>query len=110
MSNGENLVRWATGLGDKYERQGDDWLVHGPDGVVKARLPRLNEFGVVDHTVTLPTGATVHIPIRITPNGDGATVTVTLLRVDGVSDEKFDADAKWVERDLVTLKSVLESR
>ena len=110
MSNGENLIRWATGLGSKYERDGDDWLVHGPDGLVRARLPKPNEFGVVDHTVTLPTGATVHVPIRVIPNGEGATVSVTVLRLDGVSPEKFDDDARWVERDLATLKSVLESR
>jgi polyketide cyclase/dehydrase/lipid transport protein len=110
MSNGENLVRWATGLGSAYERDGDDWLVQGPDGLVRARLPKANEFGVVDHTVTLPTGVTVHIPIRVIPNGEGATVSVTLLRLDGASDEKFDADARWVERDLATLKSVLEAR
>ena len=110
MANGENLVRWATGLGSKYERDGDDWLVQGPDGQARARLPKSNEFGVVDHTVTLPTGATVYIPIRVTPNGEGSTVTVTLLRVDGVSDEKFDADAEWVRRDLARLKSVLEGR
>ena len=110
MSKGENLVRWATGLGSEYEQRGDEWLVRGPDGLVRARLPKLNEFGVVDHTVTLPTGATVYIPIRIIPNGEGATVSVTLLRLDGVSDEKFDADARWVARDLATLKSVLEDR
>jgi hypothetical protein len=110
MSNGENLVRWATGLGTTYERDGDDWLVQGPDGLVRARLPTLNAFGVVDHSVTLPTGATVHIPIRVIPNGEGATVSVTLLRVDGVSDETFQADARWVERDLATLRAVLEGR
>ena len=49
MSNGESLIHWATGLGDRYERRGDDWLVHGPDGVVTARLPKPNEFGVVGH-------------------------------------------------------------
>ena len=79
-------------------------------GAWLARLPKLNEFGVVDHTVTLPSGATVHIPIRIIANGEGATVSITLMRLDGVSDEKFDADAKWVARDLATLKSVLEDR
>jgi hypothetical protein len=109
MSNGENLIRWATGLGATFERDGDGWLVQGPDGVVRARLAEVNPFGVVDHTVTLPTGATVHIPIRVIPNGEGATVSVTVLRLDGVSDEKFDADAAWVERDLATLKSVLEA-
>jgi hypothetical protein len=110
MSKGENLVRWATGLGSEYEQRGDEWLVRGPDGLVRARLPKVNDFGVVDHSVTLPSGATVHIPIRVIPNGEGATVSVTLLRLDGVSDDKFDADARWVERDLATLKSVLEER
>ena len=55
MSKGENLVRWATGLGTEYEHRGDEWLIQGPDGLVRARLPKWNEFGVVDHTVTLPT-------------------------------------------------------
>jgi len=59
--------------------------------------------------VTLPTGVTVYIPIRVIPNGGGSTVTVTLLRAAGVSDERFDADAAWVGRDLATLKSALEA-
>ena len=110
MSDGQNLGQWATGLGSTYVRDGDSWLVQGPDGLVRARLPNPNEFGVVDHTVTLPTGVTAYIPIRVIPNGDGSTVTVTLLRRDGVSDQQFDADAQWVSRDLATLKSVLEGR
>jgi hypothetical protein len=46
----------------------------------------------------------------VIPNGEGATVSVTVLRLNGVTPAKFDDDARWVERDLATLKSVLESR
>ena len=32
----------------------------------------------------------------------------TLMRLSGVSEQTFNDDAKWVEKDLTTLKSLLE--
>ena len=40
----------------------------------------------------------VHNAIRVIPNGIGSTVTFTIMRLSGVSEQKFDDDAKWVER------------
>jgi hypothetical protein len=34
--------------------------------------------------------------------------TFTLMRLPGVSEEKFHEDALWVERDLLRLKQLLE--
>ena len=110
ISDGGNLAQWATGLGNKFQRDGDQWLVQGPLGTVRLRIARSNEFGVADQTVTLESGVTVHNPIRVVANGQGSTVTFTLMRLPGVSEEKFNDDAKWVEKDFATLKALLEKR
>jgi polyketide cyclase/dehydrase/lipid transport protein len=108
-SNGENLSRWATGLGQTARGDAGDWIADGPLGRVKVRFAARNELGVLDHDVYLESGASVHNPMRIVPNGPGSTVTFTLLRLPGVSEEKFADDAKWVEQDLERLKNILES-
>ena len=46
--------------------------------------------------------------MRVVPNGAGSEVTFTLLRLPEMSDQKFAEDAGMVQRDLRTLKSVLE--
>jgi hypothetical protein len=108
VSNGENLPRWATGLGHEIRRVGDEWVAEGPLGNVTVRLVKPNNLGVADHDVVLPTGAVIHNPIRVIPNGSGSTVTFTLMRLSGVSEQKFSDDARWVEKDLTTLKALLE--
>jgi hypothetical protein len=108
VSDGENLPRWATGLGNTIRRVDGEWVADGPLGKVKVRMAAPNELGVADHDVTLERGVTVHNPIRVVPNGTGSTVIFTLMRLPGVSEQQFDEDAKWVERDLKTLKGLLE--
>jgi hypothetical protein len=49
-------------------------------------------------------------PIRVVPNGTGSKVTFILMPLSGVSERKVNDDAKWVERDLTTLKTLLENR
>jgi hypothetical protein len=120
--NGENLPRWAAGLGKDIRRaDGGDWIaVGGPLGYVRVRFAPLNDLGVADHAVTpfapanstpnLSTGVTVHNPVRVLPNGTGSSVVFTLMRLPGVSEQQFAEDAEAVERDLATLKAILERR
>jgi hypothetical protein len=58
--------------------------------------------------VTLNTGVTVQNPIRVLPNAAGSSVIFTLMRREGVSSQQFEEDAKAVQRDLETLKRLLE--
>ena len=53
-------------------------------------------------------GVTIHNPMRVVPNGEGSEFTFTLIRQRGVSDERFAADRAAVEKDLRTLKELLE--
>ncbi len=60
----------------------------------------------MDHFVDAGTGGDVHIPLRVVQNGEGAEVMLTLYRQPGMSDEKFAADAKWINGDLKSLKAL----
>lgn len=108
IRNGENIPRWAAGLGSEVRRLDGEWQVDGPLGPVRVRFAPANDLGVADHDVTLPDGLTVHNPIRVVPNGAGCAVIFTLLRRPGVSDQEFAADARAVEKDLQALKTLLE--
>jgi hypothetical protein len=88
-------------------RLGDAWVARGPLGEVRVRFAPPNELGVADHDVTLQTGATVHNPLRVIPNGTASSVVFTLLRLPGVTERL--TDAQTVQRDLETLKAVLEA-
>ena len=104
-----NLPRWASGLGSAPRRVGGEWEVDGPEGPVKIRFAPRNDFGVLDHHVVVTPGNEVYVPLRVIANGAGCEVVLTLFRPAGMTDEKFEADAAWVERDLAMLKRVMES-
>jgi hypothetical protein len=107
-SDPANLPRWARGLSGSIAQIGGEWVADSPMGKVKVRFAPPNAFGVLDHDVVLESGASVHNPMRVVPNGAGSEVTFTLLRQPGTSDEAYAADADAVGRDLGVLKRVLE--
>ncbi len=79
-------------------------------GRVEVEFAPRNRFGVLDHRVTLPGGASVENPLRVIRDGDGAAdVVFTLRRLDGVGEEEFEADAAAVAADLEALKRLLEA-
>ncbi|SFJ51424.1 polyketide cyclase [Caulobacter sp. UNC279MFTsu5.1] len=105
----ESFPKWAAGLGGSLTRDGDRWIGHGPDGDVDVRFSPENPYGVLDHWVTLPDGSEISIPLRVVPNGDGAEVTLTLFRVPGMDDARFERDQGMVAADLARLKALLEA-
>jgi hypothetical protein len=105
----ENFPRWASGLASGLERAGEEWIGRSPEGQTRIRFSPPNDFGVLDHTVVIPSGAEVSMPVRIVANGTGCEVTFTLFRQPGMSAEQFAADAEWVQRDLAALKALLEA-
>lgn len=108
--NPENLPRWAAGLAtSEVKRDGDAWMAEAPFGKVKIRFAERNTFGVMDHDVELDSGAVVHNPMRVVPNGEGSEFIFTLLRQPGMSDEQFAEDARAVYKDLQSLKKYIES-
>jgi hypothetical protein len=104
-----NLPVWAPGSVKSIEKHGTGWIAETPFGQVAFRFAAVNDFGVLDHDVDLPTG-TLHHPMRVVPNGAGSEVLFTLIQLPGVSDEQFQQAMDIVRADLNKLRTVLEHR
>lgn len=105
----ENFPRWASGLGKSLKNVNGEWIAETPQGPVQVRFTERNEFGILDHWVSLKSGLRIYIPMRVIANGNGCELIFTLFRLPDMSDEKFTADAEWVMHDLTSLKNLLES-
>ncbi|ADG79234.1 Polyketide cyclase / dehydrase and lipid transport OS=Tsukamurella paurometabola (strain ATCC 8368/ DSM / CCUG 35730 / CIP 100753 / JCM 10117 / KCTC 9821/ NBRC 16120 / NCIMB 702349 / NCTC 13040) OX=521096 GN=Tpau_2633 PE=4 SV=1 [Tsukamurella paurometabola] len=104
----ENLPRWAAGLATGVRHDGDDLITDSPMGEVRVRFANDNEFGVLDHEVTLPDGTVVHNPLRVIQHPEGAEVLFTVRRL-GASAEDFERDCATVRSDLERLRELLTS-
>ena len=105
-----NLPRWASGLaGSEVVREGSQWVTDSPMGRVTFTFAPRNDFGVLDHEVTLPSGQVVFNPLRAIRDGDECDVVFTLRRGPGMTDEELERDADTVAKDLAVLKSVVEA-
>lgn len=106
-----NLPKWAAGLaGSRVERDGERWFTDSPMGRVTVTFAPRNNFGVLDHDVTLPSGERVYNPLRAISDGDGCEVIFTLRQRPAMTDEEFERDADAVARDLAALKSLVETK
>jgi len=109
-SDPSNLPTWAPGLGSSVELVDGQWTAESPMGRVTFAFVSRNEFGVLDHDVTLPSGETVYNPMRVIADGTGCEVIFTLRRQPGMTDDDFARDADAVSADLAILQRVLEDR
>jgi hypothetical protein len=106
-----NLPKWAAGLaGSRVERDGERWFTDSPMGRVTVTFAPRNNFGVLDHVVTLPSGERVYNPLRAISDGDGCEVIFTLRQRPEMTDEEFERDADAVAKDLAALKSLVETK
>ncbi|MGH3884443.1 MAG: SRPBCC family protein [Pseudonocardiaceae bacterium] len=106
-----NLPQWAAGLaGSRVEQDGEQWFTQSPMGRVTITFAPRNDFGVLDHEVTLPSGETVYNPLRAISDGDGCEVIFTLRQRSEMTDEDFERDAEAVASDLAALKSLVETK
>jgi hypothetical protein len=109
-SNPENLPAWASGLGSAFRNINGEWIAESPMGRISIKFCRNNDFGVLDHDVTLPSGETINNPMRVVANNDGSEMIFTLYQRPGMSNQMFDEDAAAVTRDFEKLKSLLEKK
>lgn len=86
---------------------GGDLVAASPMGDVRVRFAPPNDFGVLDHDVTLPSGEVVNNPLRVLDHPDGAEVVFTVRQLDA-SDEDFERDCATVARDLEALRELVE--
>jgi uncharacterized membrane protein len=108
VSHPENLPRWAAGLSGSIKNVNGDWIAESPMGRIIVKFAERNDFGILDHDVTLPSGDKVNNPMRVFPNNDGSEIIFTLYKRPGVSERMFAEDVKAVAKDLEKLKTLLE--
>ncbi|MEV6632964.1 SRPBCC family protein [Actinoplanes sp. NPDC051470] len=108
-SDPSHLPEWAPGLLNSIEPADGRWVAESPMGRVVIDFTPRNEFGVLDHDVTVASGETFHNPMRLLPDGDGCELVFTVRRRPEMSDEEFDRDAEAVRADLLTLKNLVEA-
>jgi hypothetical protein len=106
-----NLPQWAAGLAESAVRMVEGrWVADSPMGEVGVQFAPPNEFGVLDHDVTLPGGQVVYNPMRVIPDGDGSSeVIFTVRHRPEMSDDEFAHDQAAVAADLAALKRILET-
>lgn len=107
-SDPKNLPSWASGLATKVENVDGKWFADSALGRVEVRFAPRNDLGVLDHDVTLPSGVTVHNPLRVLPNATGSEVVLSVFQLPGMSDAELEKTAKTVAKDLDALKRALE--
>ncbi|WP_205729427.1 SRPBCC family protein [Flavobacterium alkalisoli] len=110
ISNPKNLPSWASGLSASIRKEADYWISESPMGLVKVKFVEKNIFGILDHTVILPSGIEVYNPMRVFQNHNGSELLFTVYQLPDRSDEKFMEDSKLVEKDLKKLKDLLEGK
>lgn len=108
-SNPANLPLWVPSFCQSVALVNGDWVVQSPSGAAVFVFAAPNPFGVLDHTVTLASGAVFYNPLRVIANGDGSEILFTLFQHAGMTDAQFEADAALVASDLATLRRLLEA-
>ena len=108
VSNPENFSKFVAFVRSVRFVSGQ-WVLDTENGPMTLRFVAHNDLGVLDHTVTLPSGQQIVNPMRVIDNGDGSEVLFSVFQRSG-SVADFAADAKLVEADLKTLKALLERK
>jgi hypothetical protein len=106
-SNPEHFPKWVAFI-KSMTKQEDIWIGKTDAGEIKIKFAPVNDFGIIDHEVTLSNGETVYVPMRAIANNKGCEFTFTLLRMPNRTDQEFNDDAKAVTADLQKLKEILE--
>ena len=105
----QNLPRWAAGLGGTdVQHEVEQWSMNTPMGRVLISFVPENPYGVLDHSVTLPTGESTLNPMRVISVDDQRSEVLFSLRRAAMSEDEFEADADAVAEDLAELKEILE--
>lgn len=107
-SNPKNWPAWTVFI-RSVVKENNTWFAVSDLGRIKIEFVPENNFGIIDHWVTLANGTTVYNPMRVIENGQGSEFVFTLFRMPYMTEEIFEQDAMAVMNDLKTLKKILEA-
>jgi hypothetical protein len=107
LSEPDNYYLWADGLNNLSFTDGE-WMIETSKGKAIVQFSIRNSFGIADHYIKFQDGFEIYVPLRVIENGEGADVQFTLFHHPALSFDDFERDAGLVEKDLRTLKNILE--
>ena len=107
-SNPANFPKWLAFVKTVEQASEQLWSAATDAGNITIEMSPKNEFGVIDHIVHLPDGASIVNPLRVIGNNEGAEIIFTLFQLPGRTAGELEQDAKLVSADLETLKEILE--
>jgi len=114
LATPRNLFDRANALGGKAHPIAPlEWVAETltfTDRPVTLRFTPRNAFGVLDVTAFEEGRQVFWAPIRAFPNGEGTEITLGLLQRPEQTDESFRSEIEWTRADLLTVKTLLESR
>lgn len=110
LANPANWPRWAVVNVQSTRPTADPawWAMQTPHGEARLRIRAEANSGILDHDFVDPQ-ASWTVPARVVPNGDGTEFMMTFFQPPSFDDAFFDEQIKLVDRELATLKEVLEA-
>lgn len=110
LADPARIPEWSEFI-TAIRREGSDWIATTATGEQSRMIfVSRNAQRVLDHDVIVSPTLTVHVPIRVLPNGAGSEVIFTIFRLAAMDDTTFAKDIAMVETDLRGMKRVLEQR
>jgi uncharacterized protein YndB with AHSA1/START domain len=112
LSDPRSYADWAAVLPETYRQlENGDWAAQVRFGGERhIRFSPPNSDGVLDHAVFRPNEELLWMPMRARPVENGTELSFTFIQRPDMSAESFSSTLEWVTTDLLTLKTVLESR
>lgn len=113
LANPRNYPEWAAVDPNTYQQlPNGDWSAEVRFGGVRhIRFSPPNGDGIFDHAVFAPGDPLLWMPLRISPLEDGTTrLEFTFLQREGMSETTFSSAIEWINTDLMTLKTLIESQ
>jgi len=109
LADVSNWTTWAPWVRSVNKSSGRDWTVETDVGTMHLRFVEVNSLGVLDHTVTLPSGVRIDNAMRVSANGSGSELSMVVLQTPPATGEQFERDVQAVRNDFARIKKVLES-
>ena len=112
LADPRNYAQWAAVIPATYHQlENGDWSAEVRFGSTRhIRFTPPNDEGIFDHAVFAPGEELLWMPMRLKPLGNHSGLSFTFIQRPDMSEEAFASTIEWVTTDLMTLKSVLESR
>jgi hypothetical protein len=104
-----NWMTWAPWIRSVSRTSDRGWTLGTDAGPMRVRFVEQNALAVLDHEVTLASGASVLNSMRVLANGSGSELIMVVFQSPDVSPDQFERDVEAVRDDLARIKTLSEA-